>query len=47
LGNVITYRRSRRWVGRVGSFKGEDTGGTFVAQGIAGSRGYATASFRC
>lgn len=47
LGNVIAYHRSRRWVGSVGSFRGEDTGGTFVAQGIAGSRGRATASFRC
>ena len=47
LGNVIAYYRSRRWVGRVGSFKGDDDGGTFVAQGIAGSRGRAIASFRC
>ena len=46
-GNVIAYFRSRRWVGRVGSFKGDDTGGTFVAQGIAGSRGRARESFRC
>lgn len=46
-GNVIAYYRSRRWVGRVGSFNGDEDGGTFVAQGIAGSRGRATARFRC
>ena len=46
-GNVIAYYRSRRWVGRVGSFKGDEDGGTFVAEGIAGSRGRATARFRC
>ncbi len=46
-GNVIAYFRSRRWVGRVGSFKGDEDGGTFVAQGIAGSRGRASARFRC
>ena len=46
-GNVIAYYRSRRWVGRVGSFKGDEKGGTFVARGIAGSRGRATTNFRC
>ena len=46
-GNVIAYYRSRRWVGRVGSFGGGEDGGTFVAQGIAGSRGRATGRFRC
>jgi len=46
-GNVIAYYRSRRWVGRVGSFKGDQDGGTLVAEGIAGSRGRATGRFRC
>lgn len=46
-GNVIAYYRSRRWVGRVGPLKGDENGGTFVAQGITGSRGRATGSFRC
>ncbi len=46
-GNVIAYYRSRRWVGRVGSFKGDNGGGTLVAQGIAGSQGRAIARFRC
>ena len=46
-GNVVAYYRSRRWVGRVGSFKSDEDGGTFVAQGIAGSRGGARARFRC
>ena len=46
-GNVIAYYRSRRWVGRVGPFKGDEDGGTLVAEGIAGSRGRATGSFRC
>lgn len=46
-GNVIAYYRSRRWVGRVVSFKGDEGGGALVARGIARSRGRATASFRC
>jgi hypothetical protein len=46
-GNVIAYYGSRLWVGRVGSFKGDNGGGTLVAQGIAGSQGRAIARFRC
>jgi hypothetical protein len=46
-GNVIAFFRARRWVGRVGSFKGDQNGGTFVAQGIAGSRGRTRGRFRC
>ena len=46
-GNVVAYYRSRRWVGRVGSFKSDEDRGTFVAQGIGGSRGDAHARFRC
>ena len=46
-GNVVAYYGSPRWVGRVNSFKGDEDGGTFVAQGIAGSRGDARARFRC
>ena len=46
-GNVIAYYRSQRWFGRVVSLKGAGDGGTFAAQGVGGSRGRATASFRC
>jgi hypothetical protein len=46
-GNVIAYYRSRRWIGRIVSFRGNAHGGTFAAQGVGGSRGRATASFRC
>ena len=46
-GSLVTYYRSKRWFGRVVSFKGEGRGGTFVTQGVSGSRGHATGSFRC
>lgn len=46
-GGVIAYSKSKRWGGRGVSFKGNAHGGTFVAQGINGSRGTATGSFRC
>jgi hypothetical protein len=46
-GNVIAYDRSQRWFGRVASLRGDAGGGTFVAQGIAGSRGRAGGRFSC
>jgi hypothetical protein len=46
-GNVIGYFRSRRWVGRIESFRGDEEAGAFVAQGIAGSRGRARGRFDC
>jgi hypothetical protein len=46
-GNVIAYYRSKRWFGRVVSFKDDAVGGKLVAHGVAGSHSRATASFRC
>jgi hypothetical protein len=46
-GNVIAFFRSKRWLGRVVSSKRKRDGGTFVAQGVAGSRGRASGRFRC
>lgn len=46
-GNVIAYYRSKRWIGRIVSFKGDPRGGTLVTRGVAGSRGRATARFCC
>ena len=46
-GSLVTYYRSKRWFGRVVSFRSEARGETFVTQGVSGSRGYATGSFRC
>jgi hypothetical protein len=46
-GNVVAYYRSKRWLGRGVTAKRDARGGTFLARGIAGSRGRATASFRC
>ena len=46
-GSVVTYHKSKRWFGRTVSFRGDASGGTFVAQGIAGNRGHATGRFRC
>jgi hypothetical protein len=45
--SVIAYDSSKRWFGRGVSFRGETDSGTIVAQGVAGSRGRAIASFRC
>jgi len=46
-GNVFAYYRSKRWIGRLVSFRGDVHGGTLVTQGVAGSRGRAIATFRC
>ena len=46
-GGVIAYYKSKRWGGRGVSFKATSSGGTFVVQGINGSRGRASGSFRC
>jgi hypothetical protein len=46
-GGVIAYSGGKRWLGRGVSFKGSASAGTFVAQGIRGSTGTATGSFRC
>jgi hypothetical protein len=46
-GSIVAYHESRRWFGRKVSFRGDGNGGTFVAQGVAGSRGRATGRFRC
>jgi hypothetical protein len=46
-GSVVAYSKSKRWFGRLVSFKGEAHGGTFRAQGVAGSRGRAAGTFRC
>ncbi len=46
-GNVIAFFRSRRWFGRVVSSNGTTDGGTFVAQGVAGSHGSVSGQFRC
>jgi hypothetical protein len=46
-GSVVAYYRSGRWVGGGVSFRGDARGGTFAAQGVAGSRGRAIGSYRC
>jgi hypothetical protein len=46
-GGVIAYYKSKRWGGRGVSFKATSSGGTFVVQGINGSSGRASGSFRC
>jgi hypothetical protein len=46
-GNVIAYYRSKRWFGRIVSFKREPRGGAFVSRGVAGMGGRAIARFRC
>jgi hypothetical protein len=46
-GNVIAYYRSKRWVGRVVSWKGGAAGGMFGAQSIVGGHGEAGGRFRC
>jgi hypothetical protein len=46
-GGVIAYWKSKRWGGRGVSFRGNASGGTFVARGINGSSGIARGSFRC
>ena len=46
-GGVVAYWKGKRWAGPGVSFKGNATSGTFVVQGINGSRGTATGSFRC
>jgi hypothetical protein len=46
-GNVIAFLRSRRWLGRLVSLKTGAGGGTFVAQGLAGSHGRARGRFGC
>ena len=46
-GSVVAYYNSKRWFGRVVSFRRVRLGGTFVAQGVAGSRGRAIGRFRC
>ncbi len=46
-GSVVAYYKSKRWFGRAVSFKGDAHGGTFVTQGVAGSRGRAAGRFRC
>jgi hypothetical protein len=46
-GNVIAYYRSKRWFGRIVSFRREPRGGAFVSRGVAGMGGRAIARFRC
>ena len=46
-GGVVAYSSGKHWFGRGASFKGNASGGTFVAQGIQGSTGTATGSFHC
>lgn len=46
-GNLIAYRSSRRWFGRVVSYSAADGGGHFVARGVAGFHGRTAGWFRC
>lgn len=46
-GGVIAYYKGKRWGGKGVSFRASASGGTFVVQGINGSRGRASGSFHC
>jgi hypothetical protein len=46
-GNVIAFFRSRGWLGRLVSLRGDVGVRMFVAQGVAGSHGCASGRFRC
>jgi len=46
-GSVVAYYRSGRWVGGGVSFRRDARGGTFVAQGVAGSSPRAIGSYHC
>ena len=46
-GSVIAYANGRQWGGSEVSFSGDDHHGTFAAQGINGSKGTASGSYRC